>query len=81
MFGFGKVTCALCQKEVTRNGALRARDGQKFAVCRACYDRWSAAGRRCTACQTAVRGSQEVGVFLDHHALGHADCGGVLLTA
>lgn len=75
-----KLDCAVCRAPVTRNQFVRTRSTPRVAICRACYARWDAAGRVCTACRTPVRGSQEVGIFLERHGLGHADCGGALLA-
>jgi len=80
MFGWGKVTCAICKVQVPRKEALRSRDRKDVSACQTCYEQWDRAGAKCVACQTPVRGAQEVGVFLDRHTLGHADCGAVLLT-
>lgn len=80
MFGWIKVNCAACHAPAPRNQVVRTRGEPRVAVCRGCYSRWDAAGRVCTACQTPVRGAQEVGIFLERHALGHADCGGALLA-
>lgn len=81
MFGWGKVTCVFCNAQVSRKEALRGKDRKDVAVCEACYEHWYRDGRTCAACQAPVRVSQEVGVFLDRRALGHADCGSVRLTA
>lgn len=81
MFGWGKVTCVLCNVQGPRKGALRSIDRKDVAVCQACYEHWYRDGRTCVACRTPVRVTQEVGVFLDRHAFGHADCGSVRLTS
>lgn len=80
MFGWGKVTCAFCHTEVPRGKALRSSERKDVAICEACYLQWSRDGRKCAACQTLVRDAQKVGVFLDRHTFGHADCGSVPLT-
>jgi hypothetical protein len=73
----GKVTCLFCQARVRRREARRAQPTKGAYVCGGCYARWDKAGRRCVACDTAVRGVQDVGLFADRKAFGHADCGGV----
>jgi len=76
MFGFGKVPCVLCDRQVSRKEALRLRDKKDTVICGACYAAWEGAGRKCGSCDTPVRGVQEAGVFLrDRHGFGHADCG------
>lgn len=80
MFGWMKVSCVVCQAPVPRQQVVRTKTERRIAICRACYGRWDAAGRVCTACQTPVRGSQEVGIFVERHELGHADCGGAVLA-
>lgn len=80
MFGQSRVTCAICRIQVRRKEALRGYDRKDVAVCRTCYEQWDRAGGTCAGCQTPVRGAQEVGVFLDRRAFGHADCGAVRLT-
>jgi hypothetical protein len=81
MFGFGKRQCTLCESRVPAREAFRAPDRVNGVVCRACFERWESAGRRCAECQTAVAGPQEVGAFFERRSLGHADCGGVRLFA
>jgi hypothetical protein len=73
MLGFGRVTCLFCGTRVRRRDARRA---QNAFVCSACWARWDQTGRKCTACQTPVRGMQDVGLFSETKGLGHADCGG-----
>ncbi len=80
MFEWGIVTCAFCNVQVPRKRALRGSDRKDVVICETCYVQWSGAGRKCATCQTLVRDSQEVGVFLDRHAFGHANCGAVRLT-
>jgi len=80
MFGWSKVTCAICKGQVPRKEALRGRDRKDVAICQICYEQWYRAGGKCAGCQTPVRGAQEVGVFPDRSAIGHADCGAVWLT-
>jgi hypothetical protein len=75
MFGFGKLPCVLCDRVVSRKEALRLREHKEIVICKRCYDGWDRQGRKCQGCQTSVRGTQEMGVFLDHYGLGHADCG------
>ena len=79
MFGLGKVTCAVCRIRVAEKETLRGRHRKEVAVCRTCYDAWERSGKSCVDCSTAVRGAQEIGVFPERHALGHADCGAVWL--
>jgi hypothetical protein len=81
MFGFGKVPCVFCDRPVPRKDALRLRDRRDTTVCIRCRDQWLADGRKCAACQDVVHGAQEVGVFLDRYAFGHADCGGLLIAS
>lgn len=76
MFGLGKVTCALCGTRASRREARKAQDPSGACVCGACYGAWEGSGRRCVACDTAVRGMQDIGLFPDRKGLGHADCGG-----
>ncbi len=80
MFGWSKVTCVLCKVQVPRKRALRGIDRKDVAVCQACYEQWYRNGRKCAACQDLVRIAQAPGFFLDREALGHADCGSILLT-
>ncbi len=63
--------------QVPKKDALRVSDRQDIAICTSCHERWDHAGRTCARCQTAVQGTQDIGVFLDRYAFGHADCGGV----
>jgi hypothetical protein len=77
MFRLGKVTCGFCRARVSRREARRAQDGIGTCVCGACYAAWEKTGRRCTVCDTPVRGMQDIGLFADRKGLGHADCGGV----
>ena len=77
MWMFGKVTCLFCQTRVSRREARKGQDTNGAYVCGSCYARWDTAGRRCAACNTQVRGMQDVGLFIDRKGLGHADCGGV----
>lgn len=73
-----KTTCVFCARHIRMTHALR---NQQLIVCRRCYRNWEDEGRRCAACQTPVAGPQNVGAFLKPRpALGHVDCGGVLLT-
>jgi predicted amidophosphoribosyltransferase len=81
MFGLSKVTCIVCRHEVSGNDAVRGRHRREIGVCRTCYDDWERSGRSCADCRVPVRGAQEVGVFPDRHAFGHADCGAVWLAA
>ena len=77
MLGFFKKTCTFCGGAATKG--FRVPDRQHGFVCRGCYERWEGTGRKCSACETPVRGVQEVGAFFDQRALGHADCGGLRL--
>lgn len=77
LLGFRKVTCSCCASRVRRRQARRGVDGGNAYVCGGCYSRWEQTGRKCTACDTQVRGLQDVGLFVDKKGLGHADCGGV----
>ena len=77
MLGFGKVTCSLCRARVSRRDARKAQAEKAEYVCGSCYARWDKARRKCAACDTPVRGMQDVGIFTDRKGLGHADCGGV----
>jgi hypothetical protein len=79
MFGLGKIACVLCDRPVPKKEAFRLRDRNDTAVCAACRERWDREGRTCAACQTAVHGMQDVGVFLDRYTFGHADCGALQL--
>jgi hypothetical protein len=76
MLGFGRVTCLVCGTRGRRADARRTQTAAPAFVCDACWAAWETAGRKCTACDTPVRGTQEVGVFRERKALGHADCGG-----
>jgi len=76
MLGFGKVTCLFCGARVPRRDARKAQDAAAAYVCAACYARWDKGGRKCVECDSQVRGMQDVGMFTDRKALGHADCGG-----
>jgi len=76
MFRLGKVTCVCCGVRVPRREAQQAQDAVGACVCGACYAAWDRSGRRCVACDTAVRGMQDIGLFADRKGLGHADCGG-----
>jgi hypothetical protein len=76
MFGIGKVTCVCCGARVRRREARKGQDARGGCVCDACFGRWDTTGRRCAACETPVRGMQDIGLFADRRALGHADCGG-----
>jgi hypothetical protein len=81
MFGFGKLPCVVCDRVVPRKEALRLREHKAIVICKRCYDAWDRDGRKCKTCATPVRGTQEMGVFLDdHHGLGHADCGAARLV-
>ena len=80
MFGFGKVSCVVCQNQVARKDGLRLRDHKDTVICRACYKAWEQSGRKCGQCETPVRGTQSVGVFPTRQAVGHADCGGEILA-
>lgn len=77
MFGLGKVTCLFCSARVRRRDARRAQDAKAAFVCGECYAQWDRSGRKCPACDTQVRGMQDVGLFADRKGFGHADCGGV----
>ncbi len=82
MFGFGKVPCVLCDRKVTRREAVRLLGRKDTAICQSCLTAWERNGRTCQGCATAVRGNQEVGVFLrGHRGFGHADCGADRLRA
>jgi hypothetical protein len=76
MLGFGRVTCLFCGTRVSRRDARRTQNAARAFVCGACWAQWDKTGRKCTACDTPVRGMQDVGLFSDRKALGHADCGG-----
>jgi hypothetical protein len=77
MFGLGKVTCFFCQKRVRQREVRKAQDARGACICSGCYARWDGSGRKCIACDTPVRGMQDLGFFADRPGLGHADCGGV----
>lgn len=81
MFGLGKVTCIVCRGQVSGKQALCGRHRKDIGVCRTCYDSWERSGRSCADCRYPVQGAQEVGVFPDRLAFGHADCGAVWLTS
>lgn len=81
MFGLGKFTCAVCGAHAPEKGALRGRHRKDVGVCKACYDDWERSGRSCADCHAPVRGAQEIGVFPDRHAFGHADCGAVWVAS
>jgi predicted amidophosphoribosyltransferase len=65
---------------LTKREALRLQGRDDIAVCLACRERWERAGSVCALCHAPVRGARDVGVLLDRHAFGHADCGGVQLA-
>jgi hypothetical protein len=77
MLGFWTKTCTLCGAAAKKG--FRTPERLNGFVCKACYESWEAAGRRCVACDTSVRGIQGVGAFFERQALGHADCGGLKL--
>lgn len=79
MFGLGKITCGSCKTQVRRREARKAQDGSRACICDRCYGEWEKTGRKCATCNDPVRGIQEVGLFRDRSALGHADCGGARL--
>jgi hypothetical protein len=82
MFGFLKVACVLCDRQVARRDAFAVRDRKGYAVCRFCIERWQAAGGTCPHCNAALRGAQEPGIFLEgKRSFGHADCGASPLVA
>jgi len=82
MFGFLKVACVLCDRQVARRDAFAVRDRKGYAVCRFCVERWQAAGGTCPHCNAALRGTQEPGIFLEgKRTFGHADCGASRLVA
>jgi hypothetical protein len=81
MFGLGKFACAVCGSQVSAGQVLRGRHRKDVGVCRACYDAWDRSGRTCIDCHSPVRGAQEIGVFPDRHAFGHADCGAVWVAS
>jgi predicted amidophosphoribosyltransferase len=82
MFGFGKVTCILCDQRTERKQALAVRDRKGLAVCRRCVERWQANGGICPQCRTPLRGPHEAGIFLEgKRSFGHADCGASRLIA
>jgi hypothetical protein len=37
-------------------------------------------GRRCVGCDKRVFPGQEVGIFMERHGFGHAECGAVWLA-
>jgi hypothetical protein len=76
MFGLGKVTCVLCGNQVRRREARRGQDAVGACACDGCYASWEKTGRRCPACETPVRGMQDVGLLAEAKSFGHADCGG-----
>jgi predicted amidophosphoribosyltransferase len=80
MFGFGKVTCAVCGSPVSEKQALRGKHRREVGACRTCYENWERSGKSCAGCRSPVQGAQELGVVLDRPAFGHADCGAVWLT-
>jgi hypothetical protein len=77
MLGIGRVTCVVCKARVRRREARKAQDGSGAHVCGACYAQWDTGGRKCAACNTSVKGIQDVGLLVSGQGLGHADCGGV----
>ena len=79
MFGLGKVTCALCKMAVRRRDARKAQDRSGLCVCDRCYADWEKRDRKCAACNNAVRGLENAGLFSDRRRLGHAECGGARL--
>lgn len=79
MLGFGKITCGFCKTRVRRREARKTQDGSGVCICDRCYGAWDQAGRKCAACDGAVRGVQDVGLFSDRSTLGHADCGAARL--
>lgn len=82
MFGFGKATCILCDRRVSRKEAFAVRDYKGFAICRRCVDLWRSNGGTCARCRTPLRGGQEAGIFMEgKRSIGHADCGALTLIA
>ncbi len=75
MFGFGKVPCVVCDRQVSQKDALRLRDRKDTIVCRNCFAQWDRDGRKCGRCESPVRGAQGIGLFSDRYRLGHEDCG------
>lgn len=81
MFSFGKTPCALCFRRVSPSGAVRSSGRAGIVVCRACYEQWDGAGRRCGQCGMTVQPQQQVSVFLKPQgAFGHAECGGIRMA-
>jgi hypothetical protein len=82
MFAFRKVPCILCDQQVAQGDALAVSDYKGYAVCRACMQRWQAAGGTCPRCHGPLRGAQEPGIFLEgKRSFGHPDCGALRLIA
>jgi hypothetical protein len=79
MLGIGRVTCVVCKTRGRRREARKAQDGSGAHICAACYAQWETTGRKCAACNTSVKGVQDVGLLLSGQGLGHADCGGARL--
>lgn len=79
--GVPRRTCAVCGSTASARGGRRARGRRAAFVCGACYARWERDGRPCGACGLPVRGTQEVGAFVEQRRLGHADCGGRKVSA
>ena len=80
MFRIGQTVCVLCRTRIPNHEVLRGRVSKGVIVCRACFNEWEQAGRRCAACDTPVRGGQEAGVFMQRPGFGHADCGAIWLA-
>lgn len=78
MLGFGSTPCVFCFRRVSPTGAIRSLDRRDLIVCRACYEQWDGAGRRCGQCGKLVQREQHIGVFLKPRgAFGHVECGGI----
>lgn len=80
MFRFGRITCALCRAPARSTDVLRGRAVKGVTVCKECYEEWEAMGRRCVGCDKRVFPGQEVGIFMERHGFGHAECGAVWLA-
>ena len=80
MSQWAKVNCLLCDQRVPLNGVFRG-DGGRVAICATCYGLWEHGGRPCIACALTVDGRQDVAAFFKPRpSLGHADCGGILVS-
>ena len=82
MFGFGRVTCVVCDRRVPRPEGMTVIGHKGYAVCRQCVEQWQAKGGLCPRCQAPLRSLEHAGIFLEgRRSFGHAGCGASGLTA